>query len=386
MKKAFRFFLPLLILLGMTAAFYLETKSQLSSSGHVLVQILIVAATCWLALNWVSYDEMSSLREFHKSEPVRFHYRISSPIEDAEIVQNVLTGQRLNGAAQAITSKSQNAFRGVSIITSLKKQKRKTIDIHVSSARVTHALMSVGIVFALTVVMLLIGSKTLGEGVITILYLIPIGWCTVRWGQLAGVSAALTAALSFDYLFIPPYGTFNIGSTEGWLLLFLFVATAILIVGRIQSILTEERERERKATFLYEVVAAISSQATREGVAQAIANQILAKFLAKGVQIHFAGGWGYRSLTAHAEPVQATAPSGKPDRVLAIVSGTVRMGKIDIWQGTIPLPSEDDLMLQTMLKQIAAALERVRVAEGKAPFPQQKPSYPDGSSLQTSQS
>ena len=233
MNKTVRFILPFLILLVMVAAFYLETRLQVSSGGHKLMQILIMTTSCWLAWRWVMYDEMTRLREFHKSEPVRFHYRISSPIVDAEVLQNERTGQRLNGAAQTVTDKTQNSFRGASIIESLKKQKRKTIDIQVSSGRVAHALMSVGIVFALTAVMLVIGSKTLGEGVITILYLIPIGWCTVRWGQLAGVSAALTAALAFDYLFIPPYGTFNIGGLEGWLLLFLFIATTILVVGRI---------------------------------------------------------------------------------------------------------------------------------------------------------
>src|SRR5512133_1379975 len=116
-----------------------------------------------------------------------------------------------------------------------------------SLTRAVHALQSVAVVFALTVVMLLIGPKMLGEGVIALLYLAPIGWCTVRWGQLAGISAALTASLSFDFLFIPPYGTFNIGSLEGWLLLFLFIAAAILVVGRIQSILRDEQNRTRKA-------------------------------------------------------------------------------------------------------------------------------------------
>src|SRR5512135_1330196 len=111
--------------------------------------------------------------------------------------------------------------------------------ITISPVRAAHAMLSVAVVLALTIVMLLIGPKMLGEGVIALLYLAPIGWCTVRWGQIAGVSAALTAALSFDFLFIPPYGTFNIGSLEGWLLLFLFISAAILIVGRIQAILSD---------------------------------------------------------------------------------------------------------------------------------------------------
>jgi two-component system sensor histidine kinase KdpD len=256
----------------------------------------------------------------------------------------------------------------------------------VSPTRLAHALLSVGIVFTLTVVMLLISSKTLGEGVIAILYLLPIGWCTVRWGQISGVSAALTAALSFDFLFIPPYGTFNIGSLEGWLLLFLFIATAILVVGRIQTILTEERERERKATFLYEMVAAIANQATREGIARAIANQIQQKFLAKDVQIHLSGEWGNQVFTARARNGQAVALAEKPDRAMVIMSGQALLGEIDIWQGIIALPAEEDPMLQTLLNQTVAALERVRVAEGKPPYPKQKPSYSEGNSLQTSHS
>lgn len=386
MKKNFRSILPWLILLGTTAAFYLEARSQLSTSGHALVQIVIVAATCWLASQWVLYDEMSNLREPCKMEPGRYHYQFTASVEDAEIPHGEPIWQRMTGTSTPVTDKVLNSFDSTSVIASMKKYRNTLMDTLISPAVFAHALISVGIVFALTAVMFLIGSKTLGEGVIALLYLVPIGWCTVRWGQPAGVIAALTAALSFDYLFIPPYGTFHIGSLEGWLLLILFIGMATLVVGRIQSILTEERERERKATFLYEVVAAISNQATREGIARAIANQIQQKFLAEGVQVQLTGGWGYPSSTASANPGKASAPSGKPDRVLQIVSGSVGIGEIDIWKGTIPLPAEDDLMLQTMLNQIAGAFERVRVAEGKSPYPKQRPSYPDGSSFQSSHS
>jgi hypothetical protein len=343
-----------------------------------------VGATVWLAWRWVNYDEMSNLRETRASEPTRYHYRMVAPLRDSEILQNEMATQRRNGTAKSVTDKLSNPDPGAA--KKLPMKKNKMITPHISLAQSARVLMSVGIVFVLTVVMLVIGSKTLGEGVITILYLIPIGWCTIRWGQLAGVSAAMTAALSFDYLFIPPYGTFHIGSLEGWLLLFLFIGMAILVVGRIQSILTEERERERKATFLFEVVAAISSQATREGVARAIADQIQEKFQAEGVQVQLTGGWRYPSFTSYGGQRQAIASRGKPNRVLTIESGAVQIGEIDIWQGTNLLPSEDDPMLQTMQKQIAAALDRVRVMEGKASYPQQKPSFPDGSSLQASHS
>ena len=49
------------------------------------------------------------------------------------------------------------------------------------------------------------------------------------------------------------------------------------------------QNRERKATFLYEMVAAIANQQTREGIAGAIANQIQQKYLAELVQVHLNG-------------------------------------------------------------------------------------------------
>lgn len=384
MNKTFRLILLFLLLPVIIAAFYLETRLPLSSSGHALVQVGIIAGTCWLAWRWVVYDEISDLREIRRSEPARYHYRLATRVEDVDTLQPEPNRLPRNGTARAVAPAATR--RMTPLAAQLPKNIDQAIKLPISPTRVTHALMSVGVVFALTVVMLLIGSKTLGEGVIAILYLVPIGWCTVRWGQLSGVSAALTAALSFDFLFIPPYGTFTIGSSEGWLLLFLFFATAILVVGRIQTIITDERERGRKATFLYEMVAAIANQATREGIARAIANQIQQNFLAKGVQVQLSAGWGYSNFTARCGNGQSSVINRKPDRALTILSGPAVIGEIAIWQGRIPLPAEDDPMLQTMLNQTAAALERVRVAEGKAPYPKQKPSMSDGDSLQTSHS
>ncbi len=236
----------------------------------------------------------------------------------------------------------------------------------ISPARIAHALMAAAIVFALTVVMFLIGPQLLGQGVIALLYLVPIGWCTLHWEQSAGVSAAFTAALCFDFLFIPPYGTFNIGSPEGWLLLFLFIAAAILVVGRIQSVLSDAQTRERKATFLYEMVAAIANQQTREGIARAIADQIQQKFLVQLVQVYLNDSRILQPITIRANYSADSLPKNKPDRILPIVSGQALIGEIDIWKGPILLPSENDPMLQTLLRQAAAALERARIADENA--------------------
>ena len=101
--------------------------------------------------------------------------------------------------------------------------------------------------------LLLIGRAELGEAVIALVYLVPVSWSAARWGQAPGICAAIAAALTFDFFFIPPFLTFTVGSLEGWLVLAIFLAVAILVVGRIQSGLTKARKSKRDALFMYEL-------------------------------------------------------------------------------------------------------------------------------------
>ena len=86
------------------------------------------------------------------------------------------------------------------------------------------------------------------------------------------MSAALTAALCFDFLFIPPFYTFVVGSLEGWLVLVIFLAIAIVVVGRIQESLSKARE----ATFMYELSSALANVRTQDAVAHTTARYIQA--------------------------------------------------------------------------------------------------------------
>jgi K+-sensing histidine kinase KdpD len=72
------------------------------------------------------------------------------------------------------------------------------------------------------------------------------------------MSAALTAALCFDFLFIPPFYTFAVGSLEGWSILVIFFAVAVVVVGWIQNSLSKARE----ATYLYELTSALANART----------------------------------------------------------------------------------------------------------------------------
>lgn len=223
------------------------------------------------------------------------------------------------------------------------------------------ALLAVAVT---TVPMVFIGRDILSEAVIALLYLVPVGWSTARWGQGPGICAALAAALAFDFFFIPPFNTFTVGSLEGWLVLAIFLAVAIVVVGRIQSGLTKARASEREAIFMYELSTALAGLRTQEAVIHALARHLQQMFQAELVEVSVRPG-GESSPMVVKMPMDGEA-SGKPDRVLPILAAPGLVGEIRIWRGNGWLPPEDSRLLQNFGTQAALSLERARLAEAEA--------------------
>ena len=222
----------------------------------------------------------------------------------------------------------------------------------------TNGLKGMLSVLALTIPMWLIGRDVLGEAVIGLLYLAPIAWSASRWGQAAGISAALTAALCFDFLFIPPFYTFVVGSLEGWLVLVIFFAIAIVVVGRIQESLSKARE----ATFMYELSSALANVRTQDAVAHVVARYIRQLFQASQVNLTFQQS--KQTPRIEASETHNGAGKGRPDRILPILNAWGLMGEIQIWRGEYgDLPSEESHLLQNFVLQTARAFERTQSLE-----------------------
>ncbi len=213
-------------------------------------------------------------------------------------------------------------------------------------------------VLVITIPMWLIGRSVLGEAVISLLYLAPIAWSASKWGQASGVSAALTAAMCFDFLFIPPFYTFAVGSLEGWLVLVIFFAIAIVVVGRIQDSLSKARE----ATFMYELSSALANVRTQDAAAHTVGRYIQQLFQASQVSVIFQLSKQTPRITV-SEPRDGNG-KGKPDRVLPILNAWGLVGEIQIWQGEYAdLPTEDSHLFQNFASQAAKAFERTQSAE-----------------------
>lgn len=217
----------------------------------------------------------------------------------------------------------------------------------------TNGLRGMATVLAITIPMWLIGRDVLGEAVIALLYLAPIAWSANKWGQASGVSAALTAALCFDFLFIPPFYTFAVGSLEGWLVLVIFFAVAIVVIGRIQDSLSKARE----ATFMYELSSALANARTQDAVAHIVARHLRQLFQASLVYVTF-------QQSKQAERISANEPQDKtmeshPDRILPILNAWGLVGEIQIWRGEFAdLPQEESVLFQNFVSETSKAFER----------------------------
>jgi two-component system sensor histidine kinase KdpD len=173
----------------------------------------------------------------------------------------------------------------------------------------------------------------------------------------------VVAALAFDFFFSPPFYTFAVGRLEGWLVLAIFLVVAVVIVGRIQSVLSKARASERDAIFMYEMSAALAGLRTQAAVAHILARQLQQMFLASLVKvvIHLEG----QSPDIVASEPRDGVSKGKPDRILPILNAWGLVGEIQLWRGDLQLPPEESRLLQNFASQAAQALERTRLAEAE---------------------
>jgi len=226
----------------------------------------------------------------------------------------------------------------------------------------SHCLLAVLTVAATTVVLLLIGRDMLGEAVVALLYLVPVGWSAARWGLWPSVCAALSATLAFDFFFIPPFYSFTVARLEGWLLLAALFVVAAALVASIQSGLSRARASERDGIYMLELGKVLAGLRTQDAVVRALAGHLQRMFQAALVEVFI--------QSSYSPPMIVRAPSdgqanGKPDRVLPILAAPDWVGEIRLWGSRGWLPPEDSYLFRNFATQAALALERARLAEAE---------------------
>lgn len=194
------------------------------------------------------------------------------------------------------------------------------------------------------------------------LFLLAIVIAAVAGGLWAGLAAALLASFALPFLYGEPRFRFQLEGT-GEVLTPLVFLTVALVVGILVGGAAEERarasRRERETRLLRHLSAAFVSGEVPDRVLDDFVRVLLEPFgLASAEVLVELDG-----TQLHSRADQVGVTPGGPDMVVPLVVGPVSFGTLRVERPADrrPLGPHDQLLLEALSKQAAAALDRARL-------------------------
>jgi two-component system sensor histidine kinase KdpD len=224
-------------------------------------------------------------------------------------------------------------------------------------------LLALLLIAAITAVLFVLRGG-LDTTLIALLYLMPIGVITARWGLGPGITSALITFLTFNYFFIEPYYTFTVHQPTDVVILVVFLVVAVVtsqLVGRAQAGLAAATAREREATQLYELSTALTGLHDDHAIAQILAKQVRAVAESEYVELTITG---VHSFTYQLPDV--TPPARSPELIVPIEAARGVLGEIRLWRAAPAISSSEKRLFQTFASQGALALERAWLAQAES--------------------
>lgn len=191
--------------------------------------------------------------------------------------------------------------------------------------------------------------------VLALLYLLPVIASAAWWGLAAGITGAVTAFLSFNYLFIEPYYTFNVHHAGDWVVLGVFLMVAVMIselMGRARINLALAQSREVEAIRLFELITLLAGARDEQAVAQALAEKTIDSLHADRIEIS----------TPSETLKRGMAFQRRPDIVAPLQAARSLVGEIRVWRIRPPIQPAEERILQTFASQGVLAVERIRLS------------------------
>ena len=190
---------------------------------------------------------------------------------------------------------------------------------------------------------------------VALLYLLPVIASAAWWGLAAGITGAVTAFLSFNYLFIEPYYTFNVHHTGDWAVLGVFLGMAVMIselMGRARINLALAQAREAEAVQLFELGTLLARARDEKAVAQALAEKTIDSLRADRIEIS----------TPSESFKRGMAFNRKPDAIVPLQAARGLLGEIRVWRIRPAIQPAEERWLQTFASQGVLAIERIRLS------------------------
>jgi hypothetical protein len=180
------------------------------------------------------------------------------------------------------------------------------------------------------------------------------------------MSAALTAAISFEFFFRPPFFGFAESNVNDTLILLIFLAVPVVVVVRTQNILFKAQSGERDALLMYELSTILAAARTQDAVAYGVARFLRRMYPRVALITVSIQPKGQLEEAAAYEPSNAILPPGRPDYTLIILDSWGPTGEIHIWRGDeTDISGEGSQLFQDFILQIGQALERTRLIQAE---------------------
>jgi two-component system sensor histidine kinase KdpD len=204
-------------------------------------------------------------------------------------------------------------------------------------------------------------------------YLIAILFIATTWGLLEAIVASITAALCFNFYFLPPVGALTITDPHNWVALFAFAVTSIVgsqLANRERRRAAEAVDRQREMSRLYALSRSILLADTSQVFAQQTARQIEEIFQFSAVALYDGyTGETYRSgagdLSGVEEKLRMAAADGATQ---SYAQGGLAVSPILLNGrpiGSLAVKGEEPSItaMEALRNLLALGLERVRSRE-----------------------
>ena len=242
---------------------------------------------------------------------------------------------------------------------------------------------SVGITCALVLGAMLLPLRAhISVSTAALVLVIPVVLGVVIGGFLAGTLSVIAGFLVYDFAFIPPYGTLNVGTAQNWTALIVYVVVMLLVARVVSRADAARAEAQRGAVAmgrLYELSELLVGDQSVEELLEKIVVTARAMFDVPGVsllvleegRLTVAASSG-ESLTG-AELRQLDPESGLPVSVGTTPQSLSQLRTIALSASgrpvgilamrSLPVSETDRAVLNTFANDAALALERAQLRE-----------------------
>jgi two-component system sensor histidine kinase KdpD len=235
---------------------------------------------------------------------------------------------------------------------------------------------------ALAVAMVPIRSH-LSVATTALVLVVPVVTGVVVGGFAAGVFAVVTGFLVYDLVFIPPYYTLSVGTSQNWVALGVYVAVMLLVASvfaRLETARAQAHQNERAIRRLFELTDLLIEDRPLPEVLELIVSTVHEAFTLRTValllpvdgQLDVVASAG--APLSDAELQRVTPLPGTPaslgsslasrrvqSQMVALTATGRPIGLLHVWGADLSRHDQD--LLHTFANHMALALERAQLRE-----------------------